>query len=526
MGKFSYDETFNIDDIETIFINAERSKNAYQGNAVCTVRREGNEIAIIFRGTDGWREWVSNLTVCEQQHFKLYTTPFTLWDEPQWLDDNRRVHSDWQKTLEECCKKIIREVLGGKELNNVTPSTYITITGHSRGGALATLCAAQLLLKPKLQGIQRVKLVTFATPRSGNDEFYGILQRAIVMRQLSFYRVEHVQDFVASLLPNIGKKLTLLPNIPNRLIDSFLEVGKIFIFYYHKMERYYEEVRKLYTDYCIMHSTLGSNFTGQIRIDIQRRQRARANEIERTRKSTDCCKYCLRHGNLCFSGGEKFHQQQRVKLQHLIAEDRKLTQIENQQLFDATKYGVNTTRMSKETRDEVVKEARWRTIQHRHFFCVSYGTCKESSACRPTIHLGNMVTEYVEEGFAKRDIEKVLELLDGCNTLAREFIEEHPVFEGKREAAEQELKRRHHERIDIVNRWSASFRPDTNNTGSTCQVYTALGVEVNSCLPHTGLRQLAISTYNDSMWKLEETDNRLKLENFWGCIHASKTFGF
>ena len=528
-------ENLSIDELDTILASAFRSNDAYKDNSVCTVHREGDEIAIIFRGTDSTSEWISNLSFRGMgqpgdnllAQVKPLNTPFKLWDHPQPTLTSRfgtrLVHSDWQTSLEEECKNKIYEVLGGEELNNVTPNTHITITGHSRGGVLGTLCAAQLLLKRKLQGLSRITLVTFATPRSGNDAFYSILQKAITRRQLSFYRVEHIKDpFVKYILrpPNIGKEVILRDNFPPTFEEYLAKRGEArtlyttvnYIIYYHKMERYVEEIRNLQTDYCVSHGmacSLGRR-TDKISRDIQNRQRARANEIERTRKSTDCCAYCIRFGNMCMSGGEKFHRGQRIKLEHLIAEDRKLTQIENQQRFDATKYGVDTTRMSKETRDEVVNQQQWITIHHRHTFCSWYGTCKEMNACHPIPKNPlNMVSEYVERGFAKRDVEEVLELVEGCNTSAKEVIEEHPVFEGKREAAKQELNRRHHERLDILNKWSASFRPDTNDTGSTYQVYTALGVEVNSCLPETGLRQLAITTYDSSMWKLEETDNRL-----------------
>jgi hypothetical protein len=51
--------------------------------------------------------------------------------------------------------------------DSISKKVTIRVTGHSLGGAMATLCA----LKLKLKGFENVELVTFGSPRLGNHHF-------------------------------------------------------------------------------------------------------------------------------------------------------------------------------------------------------------------------------------------------------------------------------------------------------------------------------------------------------------------
>jgi hypothetical protein len=72
----------------------------------------------------------------------------------------------------------------------------ILLTGHSMGGALATICAADLILN-KVVHPERIALVTFGSPRTGNQTFAQMVDTAGLSQNI---RVEIVGDIFA-LLP-------------------------------------------------------------------------------------------------------------------------------------------------------------------------------------------------------------------------------------------------------------------------------------------------------------------------------------
>ena len=67
--------------------------------------------------------------------------------------------------LYDCTKKEIREVAGHLDSQ---PTVYIT--GHSLGGAIATIIAGRLI-KDQVVDANRLKLYTFGSPRVGNPAF-------------------------------------------------------------------------------------------------------------------------------------------------------------------------------------------------------------------------------------------------------------------------------------------------------------------------------------------------------------------
>ncbi|KAL6784116.1 hypothetical protein ACKKBG_A04865 [Auxenochlorella protothecoides x Auxenochlorella symbiontica] len=67
-------------------------------------------------------------------------------------------------------------------------------TGHSLGGALATICAMELRA---LHGLHDVRLTTFGSPRVGNAVFAAWLQRVVP----EHWRFTHNRDIVPSVAP-------------------------------------------------------------------------------------------------------------------------------------------------------------------------------------------------------------------------------------------------------------------------------------------------------------------------------------
>lgn len=112
-----------------------------------------NRVIIAFSGTKGKPEsWISD--------FDTATTTLTEYGT---------VHEGFYKGWSEFEKPISDYIK-----NNVEPDKPIFCTGHSRGGALCTLCALHLSKKFKNQ----VSNIHFASPKAGKQDFRDMYEHS------------------------------------------------------------------------------------------------------------------------------------------------------------------------------------------------------------------------------------------------------------------------------------------------------------------------------------------------------------
>uniref|UniRef100_A0A914XCU5 Fungal lipase-like domain-containing protein n=1 Tax=Plectus sambesii TaxID=2011161 RepID=A0A914XCU5_9BILA len=100
-------------------------------------------------------------------------------------------------------------------LKAANPDYELWVTGHSLGGAMASLCAS-LAIKLNMWPAEKVKLVTFGQPRTGD------IQYAEAHDSLMYYgyRVVHAHD--------------LVPHIPPKIFDNWFDSP-----YHHRFEIWY-----------------------------------------------------------------------------------------------------------------------------------------------------------------------------------------------------------------------------------------------------------------------------------------------
>ena len=130
--RFGFDEiaTFASDDNQP-----EESARGYIG-------ANENAIVLAFRGTDDVADWLINLNVMQmEEHGALVHRGFSQALTVVWP----RIEAKLQSLLDRHSRKI-------------------WVTGHSLGGALATLAA----LRIQRMGIKRLETLTFGQPRVGN----------------------------------------------------------------------------------------------------------------------------------------------------------------------------------------------------------------------------------------------------------------------------------------------------------------------------------------------------------------------
>mmetsp|Transcript_14647 Transcript_14647/g.23869 ORF Transcript_14647/g.23869 Transcript_14647/m.23869 type:complete len:348 (+) Transcript_14647:483-1526(+) len=130
-----------------------------------------NAVVIAFRGTvTTIKDWITDLDI-----FKI--SPYT--DLPQ-----VQVHRGFYLSF----KYFEPQILDFLQ-NMGTPAPKIVVTGHSLGGAIATVCAFTLM---HVHGYEIERVVTFGEPRDGDTNFASIYDTTIP----NHWRVTHAKDIV------------------------------------------------------------------------------------------------------------------------------------------------------------------------------------------------------------------------------------------------------------------------------------------------------------------------------------------
>ncbi|MCG7406610.1 lipase family protein [Paenibacillus sp. ACRRX] len=136
------------------------------------------EIIIAFRGTSSTTDWVSNIKA-SQKRFK-------------YIKENALTHRGFTDIYSSARNGIISTI------SKLSPDKTLYITGHSLGGALATLCAVDIAANTTCNSPY---LFTFGSPRVGDPAF----TKAFASYVLNTYRIANHFDVVPHAPPTIYK---------------------------------------------------------------------------------------------------------------------------------------------------------------------------------------------------------------------------------------------------------------------------------------------------------------------------------
>ncbi|MWC30037.1 lipase family protein [Paenibacillus sp. MMS18-CY102] len=160
--------------VGTIKAQAYESKPEYFGFLI-----ESEHSAILaFRGTGSVMEWVSDF-ISQQIRCKPVKPPSL-------------THKGFTDIYMSCRDKVLALV------RNVSPDKKLYITGHSLGGALATLAA----LDTAFNDLREPTVYTFGAPRVGDPKFSRIYNRMIK----EHWRVQNEFDIVPLLPPLVYRQ--------------------------------------------------------------------------------------------------------------------------------------------------------------------------------------------------------------------------------------------------------------------------------------------------------------------------------
>ena len=176
MRRRLYDAETRIREIVQRIVQRRHRTPVFIGFVIASDK--GNIIA--FRGTQTQIEWWRNLQATQKE----YTDPYT--QQPY-----GRVHQGYLKIVREQIKPVLIEAV--KQLD---PTIPCYITGHSLGGAVATLSAMEIALRvPEIR--EQIQLYTYAAPRIGDRNFAQAHSQLIP----NSYRIVNLSDSVPLIPP-------------------------------------------------------------------------------------------------------------------------------------------------------------------------------------------------------------------------------------------------------------------------------------------------------------------------------------
>jgi triacylglycerol lipase len=144
-----------------------------------TFNQNSNNVFIVFRGTRALIEGF------EDANLKL-----VFYEEVTGVNGSDYVTAGFRDIYANLRQQILNV------LNNLPQNSQIFVTGHSLGGALATLAVPDILHNTKFKDPKKIVLYTFASPRCGDREFATKFKET----QVQHWRIANTEDFV-TLLP-------------------------------------------------------------------------------------------------------------------------------------------------------------------------------------------------------------------------------------------------------------------------------------------------------------------------------------
>ncbi|PON96455.1 Fungal lipase-like domain containing protein [Trema orientale] len=188
------------------------------------------EIYVAWRGTITTSEWQSNIFGASPVPAKPLLANRTIKSERflLWGTDEPKIHEGWLSiyTSDNSTSKYVKtsarvqlttaiEELVEKYKNE---KLSVVVTGHSLGGALATLSAFDLVENDVVGDNILVSAFVFGCPQVGNSEFKTIVD---THKNLKIFHVKNVRDAVPQL-PDVG----LLIYVPIQTVELEIDTNK------------------------------------------------------------------------------------------------------------------------------------------------------------------------------------------------------------------------------------------------------------------------------------------------------------
>jgi len=179
-------DNFNPEIIDTLTYLLDNYPNGFVNTFISNIDTDiqvgivlnNNNISIVFRGTDTATDWMYNCDFAKR-HIEL---------------SDIEIHKGFFDQLMSVYNELLYNI---DIIINKIPNINIYITGHSAGGAHATILA---YLLEKIYKNKIIKLITFGSPKVGNLEWYNVFSN---IKNIIYYRITNEGDIVTQI-PNIN----------------------------------------------------------------------------------------------------------------------------------------------------------------------------------------------------------------------------------------------------------------------------------------------------------------------------------
>lgn len=216
-GAFVVPSSYEIHD--TIFAKSISGRKERFG----FILESPEEVIIAFRGTSSAQDWISDFIASQKRYPYLKGPIYT--------------HKGFTDIYASTRDKLITSI------RKLPDSKRLYITGHSLGGALATLCALDLAVNTSFASLQ---LMTFGSPRVGDPDF----SKACANYVPDSYRIANLFDIVPLAPPNVYKpprqdEVYYFSHVKARWMLEFqngsVSLNHVISSYYHELARQYPQ---------------------------------------------------------------------------------------------------------------------------------------------------------------------------------------------------------------------------------------------------------------------------------------------
>lgn len=153
-----------------------------------------DRILVAFQGTKSLKNLMTDLNAFYTRLNRVLPTGLATPEGGNTWGDRAKVH----RGFADAYTSVSREVIDSVSFQYKREPRPIYFSGHSLGGALATLCALDCFHNLDIVG-EDITVITYGSPRVGNKEF----QKAYDDKISAHWRVENVPDIIPSL-PKVG----------------------------------------------------------------------------------------------------------------------------------------------------------------------------------------------------------------------------------------------------------------------------------------------------------------------------------
>ena len=210
----------------------------------CLIIDGADRIIVSFKGSTSLRNLRTSLAVYHERLKNVVPTNIDGADEHERLNklfqrsyDGAKIHKGFAVAYASVAHRVMS---GIKRLHDENPRP-IFLTGHSLGGALATICSLDVWVKLRISR-RSIFVSTFGSPRVGNEAFKRVYNSVIVLH----WRIVVDPDMVAKLpkgmFRHVGKKVTLTQHgdlfIDPNALELKLWSGSTAGFAYHRKASY------------------------------------------------------------------------------------------------------------------------------------------------------------------------------------------------------------------------------------------------------------------------------------------------